>query len=550
MKPTMNLFRTLSLASLAFTAVLALPAAHAQFSRTGPEWTTAGMDAQRSRSVPGDEQISLDEMKKPGFAFLWKQTFANKQAGLRSLSEPVEVNTFISYRGFKALSVVGGTNALFAVDYDLGVPYWEKRFDVPPGTPVCAAGVAAAPGRLTPLVPPPVTGSGSHGGYHSSVSKPGVGVDLSQVSRVPAARPTTPPAAPAPNVPGIGGASGPGGAVAAAPITGPVRTGPPPGTGLYKGSQPIFAVSSDGVLHGLSQGSAKEILKPMPFVPAGTGVYDLIDVEDFIYAATVPGCGSGSDSVYAMDVSGPDKTAVSWKSTGGRILGAPAFTTTGTVVVVTPQAIFELEPKTLKLAHTIASQGNAFASAAVILTVQGKEMIAVTTADGHIVLHPAKEDATLPSIVAEAKKPFAPNLLTTWEDAAGTRWLLAADSEQQSGAIQSYRLSVEGGKPVLRAAWASAVMDAPGASMVINGVVFALATGEYRGTGGIAEKVKRSRPAVVYALDAATGQELWNSGKSMTSFVGSSALSFSPGQIYVATYDNTLYAFGFPQPRQ
>lgn len=70
--------------------------------------------------------------------------------------------------------------------------------------------------------------------------------------------------------------------------------------------------------------------------------------------------------------------------------------------------------------------------------------------------------------------------------------------------------------------------------IVVNGVVFAAAAGEYRS------------PAVLYALDAATGKELWSSGSAITSFVKSGGLSAGGGQIYLGTNDGTLYAFGFP----
>ena len=148
---------------------------------------------------------------------------------------------------------------------------------------------------------------------------------------------------------------------------------------------------------------------------------------------------------------------------------------------------------------------------------------------------------------AAAIAHFKATTLTTWADAAGTRWLLAADETEQSGFIQAYKLVTgDDGRSVLQPAWRSKAMNAPGKTMVIDGVVFALATEQDRG----AAKILSGRPATVYALDAATGHELWNSGASITTFVSTSALSFSPGQIYVGTNDGTLYAFGFPEPRQ
>ena len=53
------------------------------------------------------------------------------------------------------------------------------------------------------------------------------------------------------------------------------------------------------------------------------------------------------------------------------------------------------------------------------------------------------------------------------------------------------------------------------------------------------------------ALDGLTGKELWNSGKHITSFArsGLAAGGSNGSQVFVTTYDSTLYAFGFPIER-
>ena len=51
--------------------------------------------------------------------------------------------------------------------------------------------------------------------------------------------------------------------------------------------------------------------------------------------------------------------------------------------------------------------------------------------------------------------------------------------------------------------------------------------------------------AVLYALDGTTGKQLWSSGTTITSFARA-GLSAAAGQVYVVTYDNSLYAFGIP----
>jgi hypothetical protein len=46
-----------------------------------------------------------------------------------------------------------------------------------------------------------------------------------------------------------------------------------------------------------------------------------------------------------------------------------------------------------------------------------------------------------------------------------------------------------------------------------------------------------------------TGRELWNSGTTIASFAHGPTLWSGIGQIHVATFDNTVYAFGFPLER-
>ena len=57
-------------------------------------------------------------------------------------------------------------------------------------------------------------------------------------------------------------------------------------------------------------------------------------------------------------------------------------------------------------------------------------------------------------------------------------------------------------------------------------------------------RIKNSGHAVLYALDALTGKELYSSGDQITSFNHFSGLSVANGRVYIATYDGTLYSFG------
>ncbi len=117
----------------------------------------------------------------------------------------------------------------------------------------------------------------------------------------------------------------------------------------------------------------------------------------------------------------------------------------------------------------------------------------------------------------------------TWRDPAGTRWILT----EVSSAIAAFKVAVDGGAPTVERAWSSQNMASPRTPIIVNGVVFALA-------GGSA-----GANAVLYALDPATGKELWNSGATITS-TASAGMSAGTGQVHVVTSDNTVYAFGIP----
>jgi hypothetical protein len=80
--------------------------------------------------------------------------------------------------------------------------------------------------------------------------------------------------------------------------------------------------------------------------------------------------------------------------------------------------------------------------------------------------------------------------------------------------------------------------------VIVNGVVFALATGLPSTATG------RGTPAVLHAYDGATGKPLWNSGKAMSTFASPGSMWSGLGQIYVGLQDGTLHAFGFNDERR
>ena len=79
--------------------------------------------------------------------------------------------------------------------------------------------------------------------------------------------------------------------------------------------------------------------------------------------------------------------------------------------------------------------------------------------------------------------------------------------------------------------------------------MFAVSSGEFLSNDSkltADQRAKRSVPAVVYAMEGSTGKVLWNSGKTITSFVHGGGISGGGSQVYLGTHDGMFYAFGFP----
>ena len=88
--------------------------------------------------------------------------------------------------------------------------------------------------------------------------------------------------------------------------------------------------------------------------------------------------------------------------------------------------------------------------------------------------------------------------------------------------------------PKFERGWTSRDLVSPLPPLVVNSVVFALSGGA------------KSKPAVLYALDGRSGQEFWNSGNTIHSYVNNGGLAGGGTRVYVSTHDGMQYAFGFP----
>jgi outer membrane protein assembly factor BamB len=91
--------------------------------------------------------------------------------------------------------------------------------------------------------------------------------------------------------------------------------------------------------------------------------------------------------------------------------------------------------------------------------------------------------------------------------------------------------------------------------VIANGVIYAYGSGANTAQAfpdvGLDFRLERRTPksthAVLYALDAQTGKELWSSGKDIATWNHWSGLAVANGRVYINTYDGMLYCFGITQ---
>jgi outer membrane protein assembly factor BamB len=101
--------------------------------------------------------------------------------------------------------------------------------------------------------------------------------------------------------------------------------------------------------------------------------------------------------------------------------------------------------------------------------------------------------------------------------------------------------------PILEPAWISGDFDLPDPVVIANGVVFGLATGENASQKvGQDKRLLNTHPAVLKALDAKTGKELFNSGSAIASWVHFSGLAIANGRVFTVDHDSNVYCFALP----
>jgi outer membrane protein assembly factor BamB len=367
-------------------------------------------------------------------------------------------------------------------------------------------------------------------------------------------------------------------------------------------SNTLYVIAPDGSLNGLDLGSGKVTFGPVPYVSPFAKSWSLNLADGVVYTTVSLGCGNGRAGVYAADVRDPHRpafrqlmlsgayTAGIWGRGGavigedGRLYGGTADGDTdpakgdysNTVVAASLHdlsiADYFLPPNWKYLKKDDLDVGSA---SPVWLKWKNRNIVAHGFKEGVVYLldgdsmggpdHGSPLYAT-PRLSNDQEQCCDGSGiwggLSYSRDAKGGTWLYVpvggppsahapafpvTNGANPHGSIMAFRMVADPAtqKPVLQPAWVSGDFNFPDPPVIANGVVFALSNGENPNQrGDESKRFLNTRPAVLKALDAATGRELYNSGTAISTWVHFSALAIADGMVFAVDHDSNIYGFG------
>ena len=495
------------------------------------DWLTDGGDSkrtawQRHETIFTKENIGSTKL-------LWTIKLDNEPRQMHSLFPPLIASRVDTHDGPKQIAVVAGvSDNLYAIDVEKGKLLWTKHFDNNwIGQPVTRSTYILCPGGLT-----------------------------------------------------------------ATPVIGPSKT---------PGKYTIYAVSWDGRLRRLNLADGKDIKPPAKFMPPNGKPYALNLVNNVIYTHTAQGCGGNPNMAYTYDLA--TDTVGSWGPAGGGMWGrtGPAISSNGTMYTGTgdgpwdpENGIFgngiigvQLNPDTKALelvdyygpsnAVWLFKRDLDMQVTPAIFDYKERELMVDAGKECRIYLMDTEsiggDDHRTPlyrtPLICNEPVNFASagiwGSMATWKDSDGTRWVLTPiwgpkhsafsapiqHGKVKDGAIVAFKVEEKNGKTWLAPAWISRDMNRAEPPVIANGLIFAYGNGEDTHqaipdlglTNSLEDRIAGSTHAVLYALDAQTGKELWSSGDQIKSWNHWSGLSLANGRVYIATFDGVLYCFGIEQ---
>ena len=519
------------------SADLSAGAQSAKVESAPADWLTDGGDPQRTAWQKNEHILNVSSVK--GMTLLWKYKTDNVPREMHALFPPLIVGRVLTAAGPKQVAIVAGiSDNIYAIDVATGSLLWKHHFDTtfspPPGV---SFGTLCPGGQLaTPVIGPGKT-PGSYIIYAAAWDGRLHQLDVATGRAVAPSELFMPP------------------------------NGKPYGLNLW--NNVVYTTSAQGC------GGNPNYVYAFDLATRRTATFD-------------PGSGG------MWGRSGPSigKDGTLYTGTGDGSYN-PELRSYGTAVIGV-----KLDPKTgaLKLkdyfgppnAEYLLKRDLDLQVTGPVFDHAGREWLVQASKECRTWLLDTAELGGEDHSTAEHRSALICNedqdyqaagvygAMATYEDAKGTRWVLVPfwgpkhpafkapieHGEVFNGAVAAFRLEKNPatGKFFLNPAWISRDMKHADPPLVANGIVFGFASGEdvvlrsppmpYGGApdnGGTPGRISRSTHSVLYALDGQTGQELWSSGDTITSWNHYSGISIANGRVYIGTYDGTVYCFGLPQ---
>jgi outer membrane protein assembly factor BamB len=493
--------------------------------QSSPEWLTSSGNAAREAWQRAESKISPANVGK--LQLLWKVKVPTKPMGMLTFREPLIVTGVKTQEGTKTLAILAGAiNDVYAIDVESGKVVWQSQLKWESEKP-------QEPGE----------GSGF--------------ICTNAMSATPVV----------------------------SPIDAPIRR--------------LYVLASDGYLHTIDLSTGGDADSPIQVLPLPYGKpYGLNLVNNVLYTVTGQGCGGVPNALYAVNlknkkltVSAPPQAGL-W-GTAGPAVGAdgtiyfesgdgPYDASTGKLSTSVEAFTFADDQLTLKdyyspSNHVWLSRRDLDMNVTpVVFPHEGRDLVVASGKEGRYFLMDSKSlggaDHMTPLFRSELISNTNVNFqtegtwgsLASWKGKDGSRWVLGTTGGETAvpfpksygptpnGGIIALKLKSQDGKLLLEPAWKSRNMMTSEPPVIVNGVVFVLAAGEYTGqandaVGGLfsaEERIQHSVPAKLYALDAFTGKELFSSGDQVTSFLHQAGLSVAGEKVIFGTFDGTIYCFG------
>jgi outer membrane protein assembly factor BamB len=364
----------------------------------------------------------------------------------------------------------------------------------------------------------------------------------------------------------------------------------------------LYVIAPEGALYGLDLGTGRVQYGPVPFVAPYAKSWSLNLYEGTVYTTVSLGCGSGRSGVYAADIQHPLQPAVRevllsngfsagiW-GRGGAVIGENGKIYGGTADGDTdPQhgdyssTVVAVALKDLSLADYFLPMNWQFLKKN-DLDMGSASPVWFSWNHRNLIAHGAKESVVylldadnLGGKGHQTPLYTSPPLgnehglccdgsgvwggLSSSRDDQGKTWIYVplggrpaaqgprfpiTNGDNVHGGIMAFTVESDpqSKNPMLNPAWISGDFSFPDPVVIANGVVFALSNGENPNQrGDESMRFLNTHPAVLKALDAKTGKELFSSGSAMTSWAHSSGLAVADGRVYAVDHDSNVYCFG------